>query len=217
MSLLTVCEQALSVRGVSRFFRECSDVYMENFSSEPTIHLPQDASSLERAIEMCQYLMEQEGYVEGTTVVVVLGSGVYEVVGSCEVPGGFGTTRYQKTLSIPFNNLSFVGQGEGETIVDGGFAVEKGRKLRIADVTVKNSSGFGLVAFGAGTEMILKNVTVERCQNYGVDVRNGAKLDATRCQFHQNGYGSGVGYDGVRVYGFHDDCQSHQLHFSPQH
>ena len=51
----------MSVRGVSRFFRECSDVYMENFWSEPTIHLPQDASSLERAIEMCQYLMRQEG------------------------------------------------------------------------------------------------------------------------------------------------------------
>ena len=46
MSFLAVREQAVSVRGVSRFFRECSDVYMENFWSEPTIHLPQDASTV---------------------------------------------------------------------------------------------------------------------------------------------------------------------------
>ena len=94
MSFLTVREQALSVRGVSRFFRECSDAYMENFWSEPTIHLPQDASSLARAIEICQYLMTQEGYVEGTTMVVVLGSGVYEVVASWTDPEDGDTWRW---------------------------------------------------------------------------------------------------------------------------
>ena len=43
MSFLTVREQAVSVRGVSRFFRACSEVYMQNFWSEPILHLPQDA------------------------------------------------------------------------------------------------------------------------------------------------------------------------------
>jgi len=182
----------VSVRGVSRFFRECSDVYMENFWSEPTIHIPQDASSLERAIEMCQYLMRQEEYVEGTTMVVALGSGVYEVFGSCRVPG-CGTR--QKTLSIPFDNLSFVGKGEGETIVDGGFAVENGRKVSFAGLTMKSSSGSGLYAFGAGTEVHLQSVTMEECQGSGVDVRDGANLGATECHFHQNGV------DGVYVFG----------------
>jgi len=159
ISFLTVSEQAVSVRGMSRFFRECSDVYMQNFWSEPTIHLPQDARSLARAIEMCQYLMRQEGYVEGTTVVVKLGSGVYEVVGSWTDPSMFGST-YQKMLPVPCDNLSFVGQGEGETIVHGGFAVVNGRKVSIAGLTMKNPSGFGLFAFGAGTEMVVQNVTV---------------------------------------------------------
>ena len=71
MSFLTVREQAVSVRGMSRFFRQCSDAYMQNFWSKPIIHLPQDlapclaqdARSLARAMEMCQYLMSQEGYV----------------------------------------------------------------------------------------------------------------------------------------------------------
>ena len=167
MSFLAVREQALSVRGVSRFFRKCSDVYMENFWSEPILHLPQDASSLARAIEICQYLMTQEGYVEGTTMVVALGSGVYEVVGSWDHPWG---ETYQKTLSVPFNNLSFVGKGEGETIVHGGFVVENGRKIHVEGLTMKNSSGWGLFAFGAGTEMFLQNVTMEECQNDGASV-----------------------------------------------
>ena len=76
MSFLTVREQTVSVRGMSRFFRECSNVYMNNFWKEPIIHLPHDASCLARAMEMYQYLTNQEGYVEGTTVVVALGSGV---------------------------------------------------------------------------------------------------------------------------------------------
>jgi len=185
MSFLTVCEQAVSVRGVSRFFRDCSDVYMENFWSEPIIHLPQDASSFERAMAMCSHLKEQEEYVEGTTMVVVLGSGVYEVVESCEVPR-FGTQ--QKTLSVPFDNLSFVGKGDGKTIVHGCFVVENGREISFEGLTVKNPSGkYGLFAFGVGTKMVLQNVTVENCQLCGVRVEGGAKLDATGCQFHQNG------------------------------
>ena len=206
MSFLTVREQAVSVRGMSRFFRECSDVYMENFWNEPILQLPQDARNLARAMEMCQYLMEQEEYVEGTTMVVKLGSGVYEVVGSCNVPG-YGTQ--QKTLSIPCNNLSFVGQGEGETIVHGSFVVENGRKVHFEGLTMKNPSGkYGLFAFGAGTEMVMQNVTMEKCQNGGVYVRNGAKLDATRCQFHQNGW-CGVGVGGSTTTVRLTNCTSH--------
>ena len=205
MSFLTVREQAVSVRGVFRFFRACSDVYMQNFWSEPIIHLPQDARSLARAMEMCQYLMRQEGYVEGTTVVVQLGSGVYEVVGSWT--GSWGDT-YQKMLSVPFDNLSFVGKGEGETTVDGGFAVANVRKLHVTGLTMKNSSGLGLVASGAGVEMVLQKVAVENCQYQGVVAWEGAKLVATDCQFRQNG-GSGVSVGGSTTTARLINCTSH--------
>ena len=196
LSFLTVREQAVSVRGVSRLLRGCSDVYyMKIFWANPTtIHVPQDVDSLARAMKLCSHLKKQEGYVEATTVVVALGSGVHEVIGSCTVLG-LGTR--QKMLPIPCDNLSIVGKGEGETIIDGGFAVEKGRKVSIAGLTMKDSISFHsggfamLIAFGVGTEMILQNVTVEECQYSGVYVRDGAKLDATGCQFHQNG-GHGV-------------------------
>ena len=208
MSFLTVREQAVSVRGVSRFFRKCSNVYMQNFWSELTIHLPQDAKSLARAMEMCQYLMRQEEYVEGTIVVVVLGSGVHELVGSCQVVGLFGTITCQKMLSIPCDNLSIVGKGEGETIVVGSFAVENGRKISIEGLTLKNSSGYGLFASGAGTEVVLKKMTVEECQYSGVCVYRGAQLVATGCQFHQNGW-SGVGVNGSMTTARLTNCTSH--------
>ena len=105
ISFLSVCEQAVSVRGMSRFFRQCSDAYMQKFWSEPILHMPQDAPSLARLMEMVQRLMEQGEYVEGTTVVMALGSGVHEVVGSWSDPVWH--TTYRKTLYVSCNHLSF--------------------------------------------------------------------------------------------------------------
>lgn len=121
LSNLAVSEQAVSACSASHFFHDCSKEYMRIFWKKPILHLPHDASSLASLMEMSQRLAEQEGYVEGTTVMMKLSSGVHEVVGSCEVPR-FGTCH--KLLSVPFNNLFIVGQGMGETIVDGGFVAE---------------------------------------------------------------------------------------------
>ena len=204
ISFLSVREQAVSVRGMSHFFRQCSNAYMQKFWSEPILHMPQDAPSLARLMELVQRLTEEEGYVEGTTMVVALGSGVHEVVGSCYVPRWW---TFQKTLSVPCNHLSFVGQGEGVTIVEGGLVVENGRKVSVEGLTMKSASGYGVIALGAGTEIVLKKMTVEECQYHGVGVYEGAQLVATECHFHQNG--SGVGVDGSTTTARLTNCTSH--------
>ena len=206
ISFLSVCEQAVSVRGMSRFFRQCSDAYMQKFWSEPILHMPQDAPSLASLMEMVQRLTEEEGYVEGTTVVMALGSGVHEVVGSWSDPVWY--TTYRKTLSVPCNHLSFVGQGEGVTIVEGGLVVENGRKVSVEGLTMKNASGYGVFASGAGTEIVLKKMTVEECQYSGVCVDKGAQLVATECHFHQNG-GIGVWVGGSTTTVRLTNCTSH--------
>jgi len=136
-------------------------------------------------------------------LVVALGRGVYEVVG-------------QKELSVAFDNLSFVGQGERETIVHGGFVVKNGRKASFEGLTVKDSISSerrlcGLRALGAGTKMVLQNVTVENSQETGVWV------DGVWCQARRDGMSisSERRLWGVRAW-IHDDRPSHQLHFSPQ-
>ena len=206
ISFLSVCEQAVSVRGMSHFFRQCSDAYMQKFWSEPILHMPQDAPSLASLMELVQRLTEEEGYVEGTTVVVAVGSGVHEVVGSWVDPED--GEVMQKTLSVPCNHLSFVGQGEGVTIVEGGLVVENGRKVSVEGLTMKNASGFGVWASGAGTEIVLKKMTVEECQRSGVWVREGAQLVAMECHFHQNG-GYGVYVDGSTTTVRLTNCTSH--------
>jgi hypothetical protein len=178
---------------------------MQKFWSEPILHMPQDAPSLASLMELVQRLMEEEGYVEGTTVVVALGSGVHEVIGSWT--HHYGRTS-QKMLSIPCNHLSIVGQGEGVTIVEGGLVVVNGRKVSVEGLTMKSASGLGVVASGAGTEIVLKKMTVEECQYSGVHVRPGAQLVATECHFHQNGY-SGVLVNGSTTTARLTNCTSH--------
>ena len=206
LSNLTVSEQAVSTCSVSHFFHKCSkEYYMKFFWEKPILRSPQDARSLARLMEMVQRLTEQDEYVEGTTVVVVLGSGVHEVVGSWKDPW---FTTYQKMLSVPCNNLSIVGQGEGVTIVEGGLVVENGRKVSVEGLTMKNASGLGVVASGAGTEIVLKKMTVEECQSTGVYVYEGAQLVATECHFHQNG-GNGVYVNGSTTTVRLTNCTSH--------
>jgi hypothetical protein len=186
---------------------------MENFWSEPTIRLPRDARSLARAMEMCQYLTRQEGYVKGTIVVVLLGSGVHEVVGNWINPdSGGGVRTRQKQLSVPCDNpcdnLSFAGKGEGKTIVVGSFVVENGRKVSIEGLTMKSSSPCGVVASGAGTEVVLQNVTILECLGNALGAEGGAKLVATDCQFRQNG-GCGVIAIGSTTTVCLTNCTSH--------
>ena len=56
----------------------------------------------------------------------------------------------------------------------------------------EGSSGRSLRASGAGTEMVLKIMTVEECPDEGVEAQDGAKLVATDCKFGQN---KGLGMD----------------------
>ena len=73
---------------------------------------------------------------------------------------------------------------------------------------MKNASRFGVFALGAGTEIILKKMTVEECQRSGVWVDEGAKLVATECHFHQN-RGSGVVVNGFTTIARLTNCTSH--------
>ena len=163
-----------------------------------------DFPNLNNAMEMLQILSTMSD--SSKKVVLELEGGVHEVVGSCSVPGWFGPLH--KTLSVPCANLSIVGKGEGETTVHGSFVVENGRKVSVAGLTMKNSSGHGLAAFGAGTKMILKNMTVEKCQVTGVCVVDGAEVIAAGCHFYQNGQ-NGVSVDGSTTTARLTNCTSH--------
>ena len=179
---------------VSLPINDCSD------DDEMKFNFP----NLNKAMEMLQILSTLPGHDSDKKMTLELEEGVHEVVGSWQAPWG---TTFQKMLSVPCNHLSFVGQGEGVTIVEGGLVVENGRKVSVEGLTMKSASGFGVVASGAGTEIVLKKMTVEECQETGVGVDDGAQLVATECHFHQNG--SGVGVDGSTTTARLTNCTSH--------
>ena len=169
LCLLTVCEQALSVRSLSTFFLTCSDEYLKRFVRKPIVYVPIDTHSLSKAMRICQHITEQEGYVKGTPVVLELAKGVHEVVRSCKNPYKSFTPSWEcqtQDLIVPCDNLFIIGNSKEETTILGSIVVNSSKSVSIADLTIKNPSGWGLYAIGVGTSMRLQNVS----QNVGITV-----------------------------------------------
>ena len=161
---------------------------------------------LKNTMELLRMLSKRgNGYDMARRVSLVLAEGVH-VVG----PG---------ILTVPHINLSIgikeqeKGKEKDKVDIIGGLVVENGVCLCLTDVTVKDSSGEGLGASGAGTQMVLQNVNVENNQNQGVRVWGGAQLVATECHFHQNGW-NGVGVGGSRTTVRLTNCTSHHNKFA---
>jgi len=127
-----------SVVFLSRSMRDTVKSYFAILRKKSTFHIStaemikrgdllfhRDFPCLNKAMEMLQILSTLPGYDSSKKVVLELEAGVHEVVGSWKASG---YSTQQKLLSVPFDNLSIVGKGEGETIVRGGFVVENGRK-----------------------------------------------------------------------------------------
>ena len=156
---------------------------------------------LKNTMELLRMLSKRgNGYDMARRVSLVLAEGVH-VVG----PG---------ILTVPHVNLSIgikeqeKGKEKDKVDIIGGLRVVNGVCLCLTDVTVKDSSRYGLVAFGAGTQVVLQKVNVENNKDSGVFVDGGAQLVATECHFHQNG-GSGVYVSGSTTTARLTNCTSH--------
>ena len=157
---------------------------------------------LKNTMELLRMLSKRgNGYDMARRVSLVLAEGVH-VVG----PGMLIVPRVNLSIGIKEQEK---GKEKDKVAIIGGLYVENGVCLCVTDVTVKDSSWDGLRASGAGTQVVLQNVNVENNQGSGVNVCNGAKLDATAgCHFHQNG-GYGVWVDGSTTTARLTNCTSH--------
>ena len=144
-------------------------------------------------MEMMHILSTLKEYNPSKTMVLELEAGVHDVAGTWTNPS---CTTYQQTLSVLCDKLSIVGQGRGETFIYGGLVVENGRSLSITGLTIKNPSGYGLVAMGEGmtnvtkmTKMIVRNVKIEECLYHAVSAEGvgGVELEANEVQVCKNG------------------------------
>ena len=180
------------------------NIFLERLSNQVSFAIPASGQCLQNTMGLLQMLSKRgNGYNMARTVSLVLAEGVHVV---WEVGG---------MLRVPHVNVSIgikeqeKGKEKEKVDIIGGLEVGNGGCLCLTGVTVKDSSGQnGLRAYGAGTKMVLKNVKVEKCQNEGVNVDDGANLNATGCHFHQNGV-HGVWVHGSTTTARLTNCTSH--------
>ena len=178
------------------------NIFLERLSKQESFAVTTSGRRcLQNTMELLRMLSKRgNGYDMARIVSLVLAEGVH-VVGP-------------EILTVPLVNLSIgikeqeKGKEKDKVDIIGGLKVVNGVCLCLTDVTVKNSSGNGLEASGAGTQMVLQNVNVENNQYSGVYVDGGAQLVATECHFHQNGW-NGVWVAGSTTTARLTNCKNH--------
>jgi len=122
--------------------------------------------------------------------VVLLGKGDHEVTSSWTTRGG---VPQQTMLGITCSNITFIGQGIGETTILGGFGIHNVQNILLKQVTVTNTNGTGMSLYGANVELV--DVAFVHCAANGIYARCAAsapsQLVATRCEMSNNG-GNGL-------------------------
>ena len=173
-------------------------------STALTIHVPSAntmTSTEPRKILSIQTIQECVVLGKDDVGILELENGAYNVVGSWNPP--LSDRMYHQTLAC--GNLCIIGQGQGETILYGRLVAEGGKTLNLQGITIKNPRGVGLVADGEGTQLDMRDVTIEECKSTGVRASNGATINAAKCQFKKNG-GSGFNVSDTGTSASLTDC-----------
>jgi len=149
-----------------------------------------------------EILSRRREYTKLNPFIVLLGKGVHEITSSYEDPyniqgklqtshddpyHSFAEVRITRpcTLRITCNSISFLGQGNEETIIKGGFAIEEQQNIMFKQMTVTNPSGAGMIINDAEVE--LSDIVIENCEKYALNIRAGdnSTLVARRCEFQE--------------------------------
>ena len=138
-----------------------------------------------------EILSSRREYTKAGPFVVLLAKGNHEVTSSWTHPYGH---VCQTTLGITRSNITFIGQGIGETTILGGFGIHNKQNITLKQMTVTNTNtnSHGIQMHGAEVE--LGDVRIVHCGDNGLRVQttasNPSQLVATRCEISNN---SGTG------------------------
>ena len=184
---LSLRDLALS-RHVCTFFEA---YWQEKFSNNVLpMRVGNDVETINGVMGVIEILSSRREYTKASPFVVLLAKGDYEVTSSWTYPGGL---VCQTTLGITRSNITFIGQGIGETTILGGFRIENLQNITLKQMTLTNTNGSGILMQGAQVELV--DVATIDCNNSGIYVINTAsgvsQLVATRCKMSNNG-GSGL-------------------------
>ena len=161
------------LRRTNTFFQS----YWESVLKQNVIRVPQGCPTVEKAMDLAVVFSEKREYTEADPLKIRLDEGVHEIVGD----------RFGQ-MNVTCNCITFVGKGNDQTTVHGGFSVINQENVKFEELTVTNSAKFGCGLSFKGSETnveVLKCVTKE-CV-WGMHVEGGATVTATQCEFMENG------------------------------
>lgn len=196
----------LNVRDLAVLRPTCrwSDKQWHVFLERNTFRVPEEVPTIDEAMRVGTILSKQKIYSKEHPLEVVLSGGEHVVEGSFTDSDG---DVYQNTLEVTCSNISFVGKGKDKTTVRGGFGVENKKNVSLQNLILTNPNEFGLIVVGEEASVEMLGVSVKNCRSFGLIVRNGASVKATRCDVSENA-SAGVYMNGGSK-GFFTDCTIH--------
>jgi len=173
----------------------CDEQWQE-FLKRNTFRVPEQVPTINEAMRIGFNLAKQKVYSKEKSLVVVLSEGEHVVE-----EHGF------TDLEITCSNISFVGQGKDRTTVRGKFCVENKKNVTVKSLTLTNPDDSGLYVEGEEASVEIMGVSIKGCKHSGLYVFNGASVNATQCEFSENGEGGVYVYAGSK--GIFTDCSIH--------
>ena len=177
--------RALStMHATSKFFHQ----YWQDFLTSRQVKVPEDVPTLNLATELAfTILCHRTLYTPESPLNIVLGPGEHTI--DDEWTSSFSDTTYKKTLSVPFDNVRFLGTDPDpdNTTVLGQFVVENDRTgVTFQNLTVRSNTGMGLYVTGKNARSSAENCAFTHCKYSGLYVTNGAYVTTKRCAFAYN-------------------------------
>jgi hypothetical protein len=130
---------------------------------------------VEKAMALAVVFSVRKEYTEADPLKIRLEKGVHQIVGN-----------QWGRMNVTCSHITFVGKGENQTTIRGGFRVENQQHVRFEELTITNS-GHGLELRGSETNVDVLKCVVKKCGGTGMHVHGGASVTTTQCEFMENG------------------------------
>lgn len=170
------------LRRVSTFFEKYwQQIFATNHFN---FHLcvPHDVT-LQDSINVAISFSERRVYTREDPIRIQLEEGTHEILNT-----------YCKRMTVNCSNILLIGNGKNTTIL-GGLYILNQVNIALQHLSISNPEGYGLqikdnCCYDIGRiNVIMKDVTVQHCKTFGVEIGGGGEnvaLVATTCQFNHN-------------------------------
>ena len=180
-----ICHKFLNLTELS-ILRRCHtffEKYWQNVMKQNVIRVPRGCPTVEKAMALAVIFSARKEYTETDPLKIRLDEGGHDIVGDED-----------GLMNVTSSHITFVGSGKDQTTIRGGFKVNNQQHVKFEELAITNphQNGIGLFLRGSETNVDVLKCAVKECRNFGMEVRYGATVTATQCEFTEN--------DGIGVY-----------------